>query len=157
MKVIFARQEGIMAAYQHILLTADFSDESGHVVERAISLREAYGARLSVLHVIEPLSFAYGGDIPMDFSGIQEEIQKQAKTQLTELCEPLGVKEEDRHLIVGRAETEIHNLAEDVGADLIVIGSHGRHGLALLMGSTANGVLHGAKCDVMAVRVEESQ
>ena len=39
------------------------------------------------------------------------------------------------------------------GADLIVVGSHGRHGLALLLGSTANGVLHGATCDVLAVRV----
>ena len=43
--------------------------------------------------------------------------------------------------------------AEEIGADLIVVGSHGRYGLALLMGSTANGVLHGATCDVLAVRV----
>jgi universal stress protein A len=143
-----------MAAYQHLLLAVDFSDESRQVVERAISLRDAYSARLSVLHVIEPLSFAYGGDIPMDFSGIQEEIQKQAQIQLTELCDPLAISESDRHLVVGRAETEIHNIAEEIGADLIVIGSHGRHGLALLMGSTANGVLHGAKCDVIAVRVD---
>ena len=35
----------------------------------------------------------------------------------------------------------------------IVVGSHGRHGLALLLGSTASGVLHGAKCDVLAVRI----
>ena len=41
------------------------------------------------------------------------------------------------------------------GADVIVVGSHGRHGLALLLGSTANGVLHGATCDVLAVRVGE--
>ena len=44
-------------------------------------------------------------------------------------------------------------MAKDIGADLIVVGSHGRYGLALLMGSTANGVLHGATCDVLAVRV----
>ena len=44
-------------------------------------------------------------------------------------------------------------MAEELGTDLIVVGSHGRHGLALLMGSTANGVLHGANCDVLAVRV----
>ena len=44
-------------------------------------------------------------------------------------------------------------LAEQLDVDLIVVGSHGRYGLALLMGSTANGVLHGASCDVLAVRV----
>ncbi len=42
---------------------------------------------------------------------------------------------------------------EEINADLIVVGSHGRHGFALLMGSTANGVLHGARRDVLAVRV----
>ena len=50
---------------------------------------------------------------------------------------------------------ELDAKAEELGADLIVIGSHGRRGLALLVGSTANGVLHGAVTDVLAVRVGE--
>ena len=142
--------------YKHILLGVDFSQESRQVIDRAVQLREAFGCNLSVIHVIEPLSFAYGGDIPMDFSGIQEEIHKQAQAQLSELCNPLNVLEASRHLVVGRPESEIHHIAEEIGADLIVVGSHGRHGLALLMGSTANGVLHGSKCDVLAVRVAEN-
>ena len=67
-----------MSAYRHILLGLDLSVESHQVVDRAAALRDAFGSELSVIHVIEPLSFAYGGDIPMDFSGIQEEIHKQA-------------------------------------------------------------------------------
>ena len=51
----------------------------------------------------------------------------------------------------------VASLAEELKADLIVVGSHGRHGLALIMGSTANGVLHGAKRDVLAVRVYEGE
>ncbi|MFB3104756.1 MAG: universal stress protein, partial [Pseudomonadales bacterium] len=65
----------------------------------------------------------------------------------------LGVPEDRQYLIFGRPESEIHRIAESKEADIIVVGSHGRHGLALLLGSTANGVLHGAKCDVLAVRV----
>ena len=145
-----------MGAYKHILLGLDLSAESSDVVERAVGLRDAFGSALSVIHVIEPLSFAYGGDIPMDFSGIQEEIHKQARAHLDALCEPLGVPASNRHLVVGRPETEIHHVAEEIGADLVVVGSHGRHGLQLLMGSTANGVLHGAKCDVLAVRVRDT-
>ena len=144
-----------MSGYRHILLGVDLSAESRQVVDRAVALRDASGAQLSVIHVIEPLSFAYGGDIPMDFSGIQEEIHKQAKSHMASLCDPLNIPESHRRLVVGRPETEIHHIAEEIGADLIVVGSHGRHGLSLLMGSTANGVLHGARCDVLAVRVQD--
>lgn len=146
-----------MSGYRHILLGVDLSTESQQVVDRAVALRDAFGSELSVIHVIEPLSFAYGGDIPMDFSGIQEEIHKQASAHMKSLCEPLNIPEGNRHLVVGRPETEIHHVAEEINADLIVVGSHGRHGLALLMGSTANGVLHGAKRDVLAVRVQPKE
>ncbi len=43
----------------------------------------------------------------------------------------------------------------DIDFDLIIIGTHGQHGIALLLGSTANAVLHGVSCDVLAVRVKE--
>ncbi len=89
----------------------------------------------------------------MDLSTIQEQIQDTAKMHLAEFARSLKIPDEDQHLIFGRPETEIHALANQIGADLIVVGSHGRHGLALLLGSTANGVLHGAPCDVLAVRV----
>ena len=65
----------------------------------------------------------------------------------------IGIQEHRRHLVFGRPESEIHRLANEQNADVIVVGSHGRHGIALLLGSTANGVLHGATCDVLAVRV----
>lgn len=142
-----------MSGYRNILLGLDLSGESQQVVARAVALRDAFGSTLSVIHVIEPLSFAYGGDIPMDFSGIQEEIHKQARAHMSALCDPLNIAPDHRHLVVGRPETEIHHVAEEIGADLIIVGSHGRHGLSLLMGSTANGVLHGARRDVLAVRV----
>ncbi len=58
-----------------------------------------------------------------------------------------------QHILLGKPEVEIHAKAEELQSQLIVVGSHGRYGLALLMGSTANGVLHGASCDVLAVRV----
>ena len=142
-----------MGEYKHILIGVDLTVESRDVSRRAYALKVAFNAKLSCVHVIEPLSLAYGGDIPMDLSTIQEQIQDTAKNHLAEFALSLGIGDEDRHLIFGRPETEIHNLAKEIDADLIVVGSHGRHGLALLLGSTANGVLHGATCDVLAVRV----
>ena len=142
-----------MQTYQHILIAVDLTEESRPVSEKACAIAAAFSAKISCVHVIEPLSLAYGGDIPMDLSTIQEQIQDTARAHMGEFGAQMGIASDDQHLIFGRPETEIHALAEQISADLIVVGSHGRHGLALLLGSTANGVLHGANCDVLAVRV----
>lgn len=142
-----------MSQYQKILIAIDLSEDSTPVVQRGSTLADSNGAEIHLIHVIEPLSFAYGGDIPMDFSGIQEEIQQQATQQMRRFAETNSIDFQHQHIVLGKPEIEIHATAEELGADLIVVGSHGRHGLALLMGSTANGVMHGATCDVLAVRV----
>ena len=143
-----------MSEYNHILIGISLTEKSQGVPQRASALQTAFNARLSCVHVIEPLSLAYGGDIPMDLSTIQEQIQDIAKTHLTEFSRSLGIEEQDRHLIFGRPETEILTLANDIDADLIVVGSHGRHGFARLLGSLANDMVQSAPCDVLAVRVE---
>ena len=142
-----------MPGYRNIMLAVDLTEESNAVADRALALANAYEAQLHLVHVIEPLSLAYGGDVPMDLSSVQDQIQEQAKSHLSEFAQRLGVATERQHLIFGRPESEIQRVANEFDADLIVVGSHGRHGLALLLGSTANGVLHGATCDVLAVRV----
>lgn len=142
-----------MSGYLRIMLALDLTQESDQVAQRALSLARQFDAELHIVHVIEPLSLAYGGDIPMDLSSVQEQIHEQAKSHLAEFANKLGVSEDRQYLIFGRPESEIHRIAQSKEADMIVVGSHGRHGLALLLGSTANGVLHGAKCDVLAVRV----
>jgi universal stress protein A len=138
--------------YRRILLAADLTEESRRVADRAVELAKRFEAELHVIHVIEPLSLAYGGDIPMDLSSVQEQIHAQAKSHLAEFATSIGVPPERRSLIFGRPEAEIHRVSKEKGVTSVV-GSHGRHGLALLLGSTARGVLHGSPTDVLAVRV----
>ncbi len=142
-----------MSDYRRILLAVDLTDESRRVAHRATALATAANAELHVAHAIEPLTFAYGGDIAMDLSSVQDQIHAQARSHLADFAASFDIPEQRRHLVFGRAESEIHRIAESEEMDLIVVGSHGRHGIALLLGSTANGVLHGASCDVLAVRV----
>lgn len=142
-----------MADYRRVLLAVDLTEECRRVARRARALAASAGAELHIVHAIEPLSLAYGGDVPMDLSSVQDQIHVQACAHLADFAEDFGVPEGHRHLVFGRPESEIHRIAESEAMDLIVVGSHGRHGLALLLGSTANGVLHGASCDVLAVRV----
>ena len=140
--------------YQNILVAVDLGATTETVIERTAALARDHHAQLHVLHVIEPLTITYGGDIPMDFSAIQEEILDQAKQQLNKLCENLGVAEANRHLVTGRPESEIPSQAKAINGDLIVVGTHARWGLALLLGSTTDGVMHSAECDVLAVKVD---
>lgn len=142
-----------MGDYRRILLAIDLTDECRRVANRARRLADASGAELHVAHVLEPLGLAYGGDVPMDMTTVQDQIHEQACSHLDSFATTFGIAADHRHLVFGRCESEIHRLAENENIDLIVVGSHGRHGLALVLGSTANGVLHGASCDVLAVRV----
>lgn len=143
--------------YKHILLAADFSEHGEAVARKARLLAEKYQARLSILHVVDnlPISDAsYGPIIPFDVD-LTEELMNAGKQRLAKLGEELGVPAEQQFLEIGSPKIEIVRLAEENSVDLIVVGSHGRHGLALLLGSTANGVLHYAKCDVLAVRLRD--
>ncbi|KXS39545.1 MAG: universal stress protein A [Halomonadaceae bacterium T82-2] len=139
--------------YHHVLVAVDLTKDSHRVLERAIPIARRNNAKLSVIHTLEPLGFAYGGDIPMDLTSIQDQLDEHAKSRLAEIADPHDVPREDQHVVVGMPDTEIHRFSKENEVDLIVVGSHGRHGFALLLGSTSTGVLHGAECDVLAVRV----
>ena len=144
-----------MSRYTRILLAVDLSDESSQLAERTVEVARQNQAQLSLIHVVEPLSFAYGGDVPMDLSTIQAQLDEHAHNKLDAYAQALDYPVDKKFVVTGNAETEIHRIAKNEEIDLIILGSHGRHGLALLLGSTANGVLHGAPCDVLAVRVHK--
>ncbi len=139
--------------YNNIVIGLDLSDESDTVLNQALSLRNDTTAHISLVHVLEPLTFAYGGDIPMDLSEVQNQMVAQGDVKLKQIAADKQLNHCDTQVIIGQPATELHRIAKENSADLIVVGSHGRHGLALILGSTANSVLHGAECDILAVRV----
>lgn len=144
-----------MGAYQHILLAVDYSEHGGLVAQRAKDLAEKYQAKLSVIHVLDNIPMpdtGYGTVIPLDKDSGYELLEAE-KTKFVQIADRLGAAQNNRWLIWGAPKQEIVQLAEREQVDLIVVGSHGRHGLALLLGSTANSVLHYAGCDVMAIRL----
>lgn len=146
-----------MGVYKKILLALDLSAESDQLRDKAKIIAESNQAELHLIHVIEPLSFAYGGDVPVDLSTIQDQLDSHAEKKLRAYADQLGYPVKGLLVVTGHTETEIHRIADENEVDLVIVGSHGRHGLALLLGSTANGVLHGANCDVLAVRVQEEE
>jgi len=145
-----------MEDYRHLLAAVDLSAESDQVVERAVALREKCGARLSLVHVVEYVPMAYSGDVALpDDYNLEQELLEAAQKRMAELGERVGVPEQDRYVVLGSTAREIVHIVQERGMDLIVLGSHGRHGLSVLLGSTANAVLHHAECDLLAVRISE--
>lgn len=143
-----------MSTYSKLLVAIDLSDESDRVIRRALDVVDGDTSRIRLIHVVEPVAAAYPIDAyAINMTRLQEEALDIARKRLAELAAQYGVPEEHQFTLMGPAANEIRHKAEEDKADLIVIGSHGRSGWKLLLGSTANKVLHGADCDILTVRV----
>ncbi|XOV83351.1 MAG: universal stress protein [bacterium] len=146
--------------YKNILVAVDLTDEATEVLAAAQNVASENSARLSACSIIRPLARTYGGlDMANVVSGMpfEEEMRSQASGKLIKLGDEFGVKSGDVYVRMGSPAAEIRALAEELGADLIVIGTHGRQGLGLLLGSTANAVLHGVGCDVLVVKIHPDE
>jgi len=140
-------------AYQHLLAAVDFSSGSEAMMQRAMDLVNRYSARLSVIHVVEYLPVALDTELMLPpLAGVEEQLMDNARKRLKQLTHSLGADQANHFVELGSTKLEILRVAEAQGVDLIVVGSHGRHGLARMLGSTASAVLQGAHCDVLAVR-----
>ena len=141
--------------YHNILLAVELIPASDkRIIAKALEMVKEFKADLTVLHVIEHVSSygaAYGVAVGAD---IEQMLLDSAKKEIQKLGKQMDVPEKKQVLRVGPAGQLIIEEAEKQKSDLIIIGSHGRHGIRLILGSTANTVLHGAKCDVLAVRLK---
>ncbi|OGT37416.1 MAG: hypothetical protein A3F12_02380 [Gammaproteobacteria bacterium RIFCSPHIGHO2_12_FULL_38_14] len=139
--------------YKHILFASDLTEDTEYLIEKVRGVQSLTGAKLSIVHVVEPLpgySYAYLG-----IEDIEGQLIAEARQALEKLGAKLKVEQSNQYVEVGPTKIKILKIAEDHQVDLIVCGSHGRHGLSLVLGSTANAILHGAKCDVLTVRLPE--
>jgi len=142
--------------YKNILLAVDLVSHAELLCEKASELAATHQAKLSLVSVIEPVisdsAFDTLPPLPVDFD---ETRLNHMRELLAQLGERHDVPAAQRFLEIGVTKREILRVAKELHADLIIIGSHGRHGVELLLGSTANAVLHHAQCDVLAVRIHD--
>jgi universal stress protein A len=140
-----------MQSDQNILVALDIFSDYEPVLERALSIVQK-PAQISLVYVTFPHLYfeSYGFAMGADFVN---DNQRSAKNTLLDLAEKQHIPDNQIYAPIGSPVDEIHLLSESIKADLIIMGTHGQSGLKLLLGSTANGVLHGVKCDVLAVRI----
>lgn len=145
-----------MAFYRHIILGLDLHPECDlTIAKKALELAKNFGAQLTVVHAVEHIN-SYGiGQAYPGVLDVEGELLKAATAELAKVCAELGVPPENQVVDIGSPKMVMFDLVKAKNADLIVVGSHGRHGLELLLGSTATSVLHNANCDVLAIRIRD--
>src|SRR5579863_8665565 len=141
-----------MTAYRRILAAIDLSEDSRAEVARACELAQAGNGEVRLLHVVEFMPIEPMSDSLVPVMQIDDQIMARAKTQMQTLVRELGLAADAGAVEAGSAKVEILRRAREQRSDLIVLGCRERHGLSILIHRTEDSVLHGAPCDVLAVR-----
>lgn len=151
-----------MSDYRTILVPYDFSEHSQKALETALDLGRRFASDIHLVHVIAPPIVAYPTMAPAAVppASLLIELRSAAERALAEVvagvADPPGKLEGRVAEGAATAET-IRQAAEQLGADLIVMGTHGRTGLArVFLGSVAERTLRLAPCPVLMVWAEES-
>ncbi len=139
--------------YKHILYATDFSKASLATEKKVAKIATQFDAELSVIHVVN-----YGSTVWMGGGGyfvlaeLNEETSDDSNKALKACEDRIQVKLANTHTVQGSPKQEIVKYAEQIGADLILLGSHGHYQVTDFLGTTATGVLHKAKCDVLVIQ-----
>jgi universal stress protein A len=140
---------------RHILAPTDFSDYSKKALSDAFELAQIFGAKLSLLHVLEPSPYLGEFTLPTMGEDLLSDLERQARAALARvLPEAQNVQiEVTRSVVMGSPSLKIVETAEAEHVDLIVMATHGRTGLShLLIGSVAERVVRTAPCPVLTIR-----
>ena len=138
--------------YKNILIPTDGSDYSFYAAEHAVCLAKAFGAKLYALNVVNaPLAFHAGIHYAESMTDMEKSGQEAVK-KIKALCDEKGVDCQEM-IVEGDPKTAIVDVACQVCADCIVIGSIGMSALErVLIGSVSDSVLRHAPCPVLMVR-----
>lgn len=145
-----------MSRYKEILVAVDFSDTSIRALQVARDIGTRLNAKLHIVHFVPMRVMDMGMEGGVDF--IEEMHQKELEESREKLASFLqehttAEDEVQQYTKSGEPSAEINTMAEETGAELIVIGTHGRTGLKhLLLGSVAESILRIADVPVLCVR-----
>jgi universal stress protein A len=142
-----------LTAYRRILAAIDLTQDSRAVVGRACEIARPGNGSVQLLHVIEMVPIEPMSDALMPVMPVDEQMMVRTRAQIEALALELGLPANAGSVEIGSAKSEILRYAREQGSDLIVLGCRERHGLSILLHRTEDSVLHGAPCDVLAVRV----
>ena len=137
-----------MSQYTHILFATDHTELSNNIAPKVKKLSDLFDAKISLITVLEHATNLGYPSIP----DVESPVSEQLQLAMAELGEKLKVPRKRQYIVFGSVKDQVLSHAESLRVDLIVVGSHGRHGLSRLLGSSANAIVNGAQCDVLLLR-----
>jgi universal stress protein A len=148
-----------MALINKILVPTDFSDCANRALEYGAEVANRFAAPLVLVHVYaNPVMAVPDGFVmmtPVDMASMLAQLE-QGIGQARQRAQALGVAKVDTRVLEGTAWQEITRVANDTHCDLIIMGTHGRSGLAhLLLGSVTEKVIRHATCPVLTVTMRQ--
>ena len=144
--------------YRHVLAAVDLAEDADFVFQHAQETAVAHGAKLSVIAVLRPTvaiqqSVAVTSTVRPE--GLDRDAEEAARERLRDLVNRVATGPVEAYVRMGAPALVVRDLAVELDVDLIVLGTNGRQGLGLLLGSTAFGVLHSVGCDVLTLRIRD--
>jgi len=142
-----------MADYRKVLVLLDLSEGSEKVFNAGRAVASHSNADLVALHVVDYAPVEPMGETLMPSMAIEQELVERSRANIERLIAGSGAANARGRVEMGNTKAEILRVANEERADLIVLGSRERHGLAILVNFTEDTVLHASHCDVLAVRL----
>jgi universal stress protein A len=145
-----------VSKYQNILVAYDLRPDSATLLQKAVLLQQsslsAESCKVSVLHVVEHLAQAYGGEfsIPVDMQA-EEKLDALARQQCVANMAEHSLAADNLIIKEGLVKQLVIQVAEEHNADLILVGTHRATGIERLLGSRAQAILNVAKCEVLSI------
>jgi len=138
-----------MTHYKCVLIAVDLNGNNDQLLHRARTMTSA--ATTHLVHVAEQPVTGYGDATGQNRSVNEMNVRQEAYPKLTALANDHGLAHENLHIVFGDLGQAVQQLAVALNADLIVTGSHGKHGLKRFLSSTSSKIQGGAKRDVLTI------
>ncbi len=137
--------------YKHVLIATELSENSYKMLEKAFSVLKLLNGNVSVLHVVE--SDPVADHIYVDQDEYKRDVVTKARQSYKTLCEQHELPELKLHIKIDSPKTHaILDFANSRDCDLIIVGSHERHGIEKILSPTADVVVRISSCDVFVIR-----
>lgn len=142
--------------YKKILVAVALKHEHDeYILAQALKLVDEKNDTLYIAHAVQPINTYNTSSAFYALADIENQITEEHKEELNKFAANHNIKEDHLYVIAGSTHEIISRLAKEIGADILVVGSHPLHGLGLFSGFASDSILKDAACDVLAVRLPD--